>query len=76
MSRKQRVMYGMRQYTAATHPLYKVWCNARYYHGVTDKWKDFETFAREVGRQPHRTKLKRLDSSQPFGTGNWAWRPY
>ena len=75
MSAKQYVMYGMTRYVTAKHPLYKVWKNARHYHGVTDKWSDFDTFAREVGQQPHRTKLKRLDTSQPFGTGNWEWRP-
>tara|TARA_R110000868_G_scaffold148839_3_gene371016 strand:- start:2226 stop:2459 length:234 start_codon:yes stop_codon:yes gene_type:complete len=75
MSAKQYVMYGMTRYATAKHPLYSVWKNAVHCHGVTDKWKDFDTFAREVGKQPHRTKLKPLDPSQPLGTGNWHWRP-
>ncbi len=62
---------------STAHPLmhsYK-WARKR---GVVPEWKDdFWTFVRDVGDRPSKKhRLERIDSSQPLGPDNFAWRDW
>ena len=74
------------------HPLYQTWkgmiarCGSPRHPGwrnfgargiiVCSRWKDFWSFAEDVGEKPEGTVLRMRDRSLGFyGPGNWEWSP-
>ena len=37
------------------------------------EWQDLNVFLQAIGKQPSGCKLRRFDTSKPFGPGNWFW---
>lgn len=58
------------------HPLYKIWTwHKRVKDGLCAEWKaDFWSFVEAVGERPEGHTLRRKDTAQPLGAGNWHWK--
>lgn len=59
-------------------PLYRRWSALRSRasestSGIDLRWNEFEAFAADVGHDQPRCDLERIDSSQPYGPGNFIW---
>jgi hypothetical protein len=63
--------YGERK----KHPLYEAWRDkGRTKLGFVDHWKDFWTFAKEVGDRPSdHHRMKKINKDLPYGPDNFLW---
>lgn len=56
------------------HPLYDIW-NAKVRKVLTEEWKDFEKFVKDVGEKPKNTYLARIRVNEQYGPNNFWWKP-
>ena len=70
------VYYCRRKYgSRKKHPLYGLWRRMKQHTPYAPEWEDIEVFGNDVGRQPPRTFLRRVDETKPIGPGNFHWKP-
>jgi hypothetical protein len=55
------------------HPLYARWGKMKSQGVLAPEWDDFWVFVDAVGEPAMACKLMRLDSTAPFGPGNFRW---
>ena len=56
------------------HPLYNIWAYTKRHHNLSDEWKDFWIFVKDVGKKPSsKHKFLVIDGAKPVYKDNYEW---